>query len=317
MSLGMFVSVASAAERVNVATPTQGLIELPVVVAMRNRYFRTEGLEIQKIQIAPEIAVQALVAGEVDFSLSWESIVRAAISGAPIKLVAATVARPQHVLISRPELRSRNDLRGKTLGVDAFFSTTDYLSRVAVRYLGYEPDKDVSIIETGSNAARLQELRAGSIDAAVLDAATAARAEEAGLKRLVHLGEIIDLPVFGIAVTAKKLATGREQIKRFIRATLRGAHFIKQNRADTLRIIQRYVSLTPSQAARAYDAIVDSFTDDGMIFDRALALSVRRAREGFPILNDPSLSQAVDWSLVREIMADKRKIPFWLKQYDP
>ena len=56
----------AAAEQVMIATPSQGLYELPVVVAMRNGYFRTEGLEVQKIQIQPEIALKALVAGEVD-----------------------------------------------------------------------------------------------------------------------------------------------------------------------------------------------------------------------------------------------------------
>jgi ABC-type nitrate/sulfonate/bicarbonate transport system substrate-binding protein len=58
MPLYMFFSSAfcAAAERVMIATPSQGLYELPVVVAMRNGYFRTEGLEVQKIQIQPEIA---------------------------------------------------------------------------------------------------------------------------------------------------------------------------------------------------------------------------------------------------------------------
>jgi NitT/TauT family transport system substrate-binding protein len=317
LSWVMFTSVAGAAEQVNVATPSQGLIELPVVVAIRNRYFRTEGLEIQKIQIEPEVAVKALVAGEVDFSFAWEASVRAAISGIPIKVVAATAARPLYVLVSRPEIRSGKDLRGKTLGIDAFFSATDYMSRTAARYLGVEPEKDLAFIEIGYGALRFDALRAGSIHAAVVDIAVAVKAEEEGFKRLVHLGDIMDLPAFGIAVTAKKLAREREQIKRFIRATLRGARFIKQNRADTLRIIQRYVNLTPSQAAKAYDAVVGSFTVDGMISDRALALSVRRAREGFPILNDPSLNQVADWSLLREIMADRRNIPFWLKPYDP
>lgn len=317
LSLVLCASLAGAAEQVNVATPTQGLIELPLVVAMRNRYFTTEGLEIQKIQIEPEVAVKALVAGEVDFSLAWEASVRAAISGIPIKIVAATTARPLQVLISRPEIRSGKDLTGKILGIDSFFSTTDYLSRVAVRYLGVEPEKDLAFVEIGDGTLRLDALRSGSIHAALVDITVAVKSAEEGFQRLVQLGDIIDLPVFGIAVTAKKLATQREQIKKFIRATLRGARFIKQNRADTLRIIQRYVHVTPPQAARVYGAVVGSFTDDGMISNRALALSVRRAREGFPIVNDPLLSQVADWSLVREILADRRKIPFWLKQYDP
>ena len=65
ISLAM-VSIAPAMETVNVATPSHGLIELPVVIAMRNRYFSSERLQVQKIQIEPGISVKALLAGEVD-----------------------------------------------------------------------------------------------------------------------------------------------------------------------------------------------------------------------------------------------------------
>ena len=154
----------AAAEQVMIATPSQGLYELPVIVAMRNGYFRTEGLEVQKIQIQPEIAVKALLAGEVDYVSAWGASVQAAMTGAPIKVVAAMVSRPMHVLISRPEIRVGRDLKGKTLGVDSFGSRVDYLSRVAARYLGLDPDRDVKIIDTGGSLLRVAALKDGSID---------------------------------------------------------------------------------------------------------------------------------------------------------
>jgi hypothetical protein len=54
-----------------------------------------------------------------------------------------------------------------------------------------------------------------------------------------------------------------------------------------------------------------------MISDRVLALSVRRAREELQFSGDPALDQVADWSLLREILEERRKVPFWLKQYDP
>jgi ABC-type nitrate/sulfonate/bicarbonate transport system substrate-binding protein len=313
----MIASLSAAAQQVNVATPGHGLIELAVVVAMRNGYFRSEGLEIQKIRVAPDVAVRALIAGEIDISLGWEASVRAAISGVPIKLVAVTATRPLHFLISRPEVRSGKDLRGKTLGVDFFSSTTDYLSRVAARFLGVEPDKDVAVVEIGNGTSRLEALKAGDIHLTAIDVAIAVKMEEEGFKRLVHIGDIIDLPVSGVFVTNAKLATHKERIKKFIQATLRGARFIKQNRTDAVRMIQSYLKILPSQAARAYDSSLQSFTDDGFVSDRALSLAVRRARESVQIANEPSLSQVADWQVLREIMVERKKRPFWLRQYDP
>jgi NitT/TauT family transport system substrate-binding protein len=317
LCLLMIASLSAATQQVNVATPSHGLIELPVVVAMRNGYLRSEGLEIQKIRIAPDVAVRALIAGEIDISLAWEASVRAAISGVPIKLVAVTATRPLHFLISRPEVRSSKDLRGKTLGVDFFSSTTDYLSRVAARYLGVEPDKDVAVVEVGNGTSRLEALKAGDIHLTAIDVAIAVKMEEEGFKRLVHIGDIIDLPTSGVFVTSAKLATHKERIKKFIRATLRGARFIKQNRTDAIRMIQSYLKILPSEAARAYDSSLQSFTDDGFVSDRALSLAVRRAREGVQIANEPLLSQVADWQVLREITAERKKRPFWLRQYDP
>jgi NitT/TauT family transport system substrate-binding protein len=312
----MVASWGRAAQQINVATPAKGLAELPVVVAMRNGYFRTEGLEIQKIQIQPNVAVRALLTGEVDFNLGWEASLRAAMSGMPVKMIAGLASRPLHVLISRPEIRAGTDLKGKALGVDSSLSTTGFLSRVAARYLGVEPEKDVGIVESGSTMLRLEALRTGDIHATVVDVAVAIKAEEDGFKQLLHVGNIIDLPTFGVAVTTTKLATYREGIKRFLRATLRGARFITRNRIDTIRIIQSYLKTTSSLAAKSYDSAVRSFTEDGLISDRALALSVRRARDEVPFTSDSLLSQVADWSVLREIMAERRKIPFWLKQSD-
>jgi NitT/TauT family transport system substrate-binding protein len=305
-----------AVERVMIATPSQGPLEMPVVVAMRNGYFRKEGLEVYKVQIQPEIAVKALVAGEVDYSLALGSSVRAAIQGIPIKVVVAMVSRPLHVFIARPAIRFGKNLRGKTIGVDGFAGTGDYLSRVAIRYLGLDPDKDVSIVDAGDSALRLAALKTGAIDATAVDVMLAVKAEEEGFKRLVYLGDIIELPVSGVAVTRAKLVSNREQIKKVIRATLRGARFIKQNRAEALRMMQSYFRITSAQAAHTYDASVRSLTDNGLVSERAIALDIRRAKEELSLVKDSPLSQVADWSLLGEINSERRKIPSWIRLDD-
>src|SRR5262245_9997443 len=135
-----------AAEQIMIAASSQGLFELPVIVAMRNGYFRTEGLEVQKIQIQPEIAVKALLAGEVDYVSAWGTSVQAAMTGAPIKVVAAMVSTSLHVLISRPAIRIGRALKGKTLGVDSAGRRIDYLSRLAVRHVCLDPDRDLKLL---------------------------------------------------------------------------------------------------------------------------------------------------------------------------
>lgn len=292
---------AAAAERVMMGTPSHGLFEFPVVIAMRKGFFSDEGLEIQKIQIQPQIGVKALVSGDIDYFLAWGSTLRAAATGVPLKVVLGMASRPLHVLIARPEIKSAKELRGKTFGVDSFAGTVDYLTRTLARHYGLEPDKDIKIIVSGPSPTRFAALKAGSIDATAIDVAFAVKAEEEGLSRLLYLGDIIELPISGIGVTNQKIAKQRDQIKKVIRATLRGTRFMKQNRAEASRMLSEYLRITSGQAAKTYDTSIGAFTDDGYVPDKGVTLDLQLVKERLKLTKDIPISQVVDWSLLKEI----------------
>ncbi|MGE5216850.1 MAG: ABC transporter substrate-binding protein [Chloroflexota bacterium] len=292
---------APAAERVSIATPSRGLFEFPVVVAMRKGFYKDEGIDVDKVQMQPALGVKALISGDVDYLLAWGSALRAAVTGVPVKAVVGIAGRPLHVLVARPEIKTPKELKGKVIGVDSIAGTVDYLSRVAVRHFGLEPDKDVKIIVTGESPTRLAALRSGAIDATPIDVAFAVKAEDEGFRRLVYLGDLIELPLSGMAVTDLKLQTHRDQVRRVVRATVHGTRFFKQNRNDTVQMLADYLRITQAQAAKAYDTSRNSFSDDGMISDKGVLLDVQLTKERLKMTKDIPLSQLVDWSLVKEI----------------
>ena len=296
-------SAPFAAEPVVIGTPSRGLFEFPTVVAIRKGFYRDEGLEVDKVQMQPAVAVKALMSGDIDYLLAWGSAVRAAVTGIPIKAVVGMASRPLHVLIARPDIKTAKDLRGKTIGVDSVAGTVDYLSRIALRHYGLEPERDVKIMVTGESPTRLAAVRAGSIDATPIDVAFAMKAEDEGFKRLLYLGDIIELPLSGIAVMDKKLQSQRDQVKKVVRATMRGTRFMKQNRSETIQMLNEYLRITPFQAVKAYDTSIHSFTDDGIISDNGVNLDVQLTKERLKITKEIPLSQLVDWSLVKEINA--------------
>ena len=293
---------ASAAERVVMASLSPGLFEFPIQISIVRGFFRDEDLEIVKMQ--PQVALMALVAGDVDYSLSWGSALRAAITGVPLRVVAGIAARPLHVLMARPEIQSGKDLKDKRIGVDSFAGTMEYLARVAAKHYGLDPNRDIKVLVTGSSPNRVAALKGNLIDATPIDIAFAVKAEEEGLKRLVNLAEIVDLPISGVAVLEKKLATDRAQVKKVLRAVLRGTRFMKDNRQETIKMMADFLGITPAQAGRAYDVSIQSFTDDGMISDKGLGLNVELTKERLKITKDVPLSQVVDWGLMKELKSD-------------
>jgi ABC-type nitrate/sulfonate/bicarbonate transport system substrate-binding protein len=304
--LALGISLASSpatsrGERIAIATPSRGLFEFPVVVAMRKNFFKDEGIDVDKVQMQPALGVKALMSGDVDYLLAWGSALRAGVTGVPIKAVVGFAARPLHVLIARPEIKTPKDLKGKVVGVDSFAGTVDYLSRVALRHFGLEPEKDVTIVVTGESPTRLLALRSGAIDATPIDVAFAVKAEDEGFRRLVYLGDLIELPLSGIAVMETKLRNQRDQVRRVVRASVRGSRFMKQNRPETIQMLSDYLRITPAQSTRAYDASINSFTSDGMISDKGVQLDIQLTKERLKITKEIPLSQLVDWSLVKEI----------------
>lgn len=297
----LLVGDAPAAERVTIATPSRGLFEFPVVVAMRKGFYKDEGIDVDKVQMQPALGVKALISGDVDYLLAWGSALRAAVTGVPVKAVVGIAGRPLHVLIARPEIKTPKDLKGRVIGVDSIAGTVDYLARVAVRHFGFEPERDVKIIVTGESPTRLAALHSGAIDATPIDVAFAVKAEDEGFRRLVYLGDLIELPLSGIAVTDQKLQTHREQVRKVVRATVRGTRYFKQNRNDTVQMLADYLRITPMQAAKAYDTSVNSFSNDGMISDKGVQLDVQLTKERLKLTKEIPLSQLVDWSLVKEI----------------
>jgi NitT/TauT family transport system substrate-binding protein len=296
--------LAFSAERTVIATPSRGLSVFPALVSIRKGFYHNEGLDVDMVLMQPTVAVQALIAGDVTYLLAWGSAIRAAVNGAPIKAVVGMAARPLHVLIARPEVKTPKDLKGKIIGVDAVAGTVDYLSRVALRHFGMEPNKDARIMVIGESTTRAAALRAGSIDATPIDVSWAVKAEDEGFKRLLYLGDIIELPLTGIAVMDKQIQAQRDHVKRVIRATVRGTRFMKQNRKETIQMLSEYLRLTPTQSARTYDATIDSFTEDGFISAAGVNADVQLTKERLKITKDIPLSQLIDWSLVSEVKSE-------------
>ncbi len=137
-----------AEETVKIAYPATTYTTMPVVVALGEGFFNQENLNLQLIQIRPNISITAVLAGEVDFTTTQGSIVRAAARGAPIKSVAVIADRPVYFLVARPGLTSVESLKAKDkkiIGVNSLGGSVHMITKEVLARHGINPDKDVAI----------------------------------------------------------------------------------------------------------------------------------------------------------------------------
>src|SRR5207247_5839004 len=116
----------------------------------------------------------------------------AAVRGLPVKLIMVYNDRPLFSLMSRPEIRSMKEMKGKILGIASLTSGESFLSRRLLKEAGVDPEREVTLRTIGNTPDRLAALRSGLVDATTLTVPVDIRAEKVVLRRLVFTGEVLE-----------------------------------------------------------------------------------------------------------------------------
>jgi NitT/TauT family transport system substrate-binding protein len=227
------ISDASAQElrRIPYGT-TASPAHLPVWVAKDAGYFEKNGLFVEPVQIrGGSLITLAIITGDLPFSgAGAESVIAARASGGDIILLACPVDTDPVYLITRPEIKSAQDLKGLASAVTRYGSTTHFYLRAALKHVGLNPDKDMTILQLGAGPEMVIALDRGSIAAAALTTRYAIPFLERGWPVLVDLSGT-DLVYPSSCVTSSR-AFIRAEAKTthdFLRAYVAGIRRIKND----------------------------------------------------------------------------------------
>ena len=282
-------------ERAIMAVPGIGLSQLPAFVAQDKGFYKQERLEVLMVVMDGTIATRAMIGGDIDYNLALASGVSALLNGAPVKVVMGMTTRGTQSFVVKPEIVSAADLKGKIVGVSGFGGSTHHGALFVLEHLGVDP-KDVAILNVGNSSLRLAALRFKKIDATILDTAFLRKAEELGFKRLVSLADLGEIPSTGLVVTATKLKKQPEQIRRVVRATLKGTNYFKENRGEMVSFIAKKLSVETKEAEELHELGVKVFSNSGRISDEGLNVLLRQRDPKRQVPIQPS--DVVDWSFL-------------------
>jgi len=304
--------------KIYVAHPAATLSDAPFYVALDKGYYQQEGLEVLSIFVTGgPTAAQALIAGSIHFSLALGSGTRAAMMGASLKGIFGFNEKPIFSLYGRPDLgvKSPQDLRGKTIAVTGIGGSTDYGARAILSHLGLNPDKDATIVALGGGTNVWSAIETGRVQAAILWPPYDVLAMQAGMRKILYLGDIIKLPASGVVTSDRLIQEEPALVKRFLRPTLRGLRFF-QNEADreeNSRIMARAFKLERDIALRTYDFLRGIQTSDGILPFEVVRneIEIARGRIKEPkilSLSTEELSRRMfDFAPLSEIVREEKK----------
>ncbi|MDP9129377.1 MAG: ABC transporter substrate-binding protein [Candidatus Binatota bacterium] len=242
--LGYSAPALSQLKKVRFSVAAPSIAEMPFRIAQTKGFYRDEGLDVEVIFIRGAVGMQALLGGSVDFTSASGSTIAAAVRGIPVKLVFTASAKPQFDMVALKEIRSIADLKGKYVGISSRGGAIDLLTQLMVQKHGLTPNKDVISLVIGGQEDTVLALRTGRIAAALLTPPRPLMLAREGFNRIGYSGDYMPTyPSGGIGVTDDTIKNKPNELYAFVKASVRGLQFARQNRAEGKKILTDYFAI--------------------------------------------------------------------------
>jgi len=246
-------------EKVRIAYSSVSGNQAPAWVAYEKGFFKKNGLDVELVFIeSGSRAANALLSGDVAFAqMAGPSAIQSRLQGQNVLIVAGFLNTMDYQLMVHDGITRPDELKGKSLAVSRFGSSSDFATRYALNKYGLTPEKDVKILEIGSQPARFAALESGKIQGAMVTVPLTLRAKRLGFHALADL-QMLGLEYQHTAlVTSGAAVKSRPQIVRSaLKAFVEGIHYYKTHRADAQAILGKYLKdNAPEALEETYDAI--------------------------------------------------------------
>jgi NitT/TauT family transport system substrate-binding protein len=287
-------------------------------IAQEKGLYKKYGLDVESIFIpASSTNVAVLVAGQLKFGNgTGGTIASAAVSGANLVAVACFMNTLPYELIVQESIKTKDQLKGKSIGISRIGSSSDVIARVFLRHLGLEPDKDVAIIQVGGSGERAAAFRTGRIAAFPAPPGVLHLTKGMPQRVLVSTAEFqkpYPFPYICGTTTKNYLASNRPTVKRLVMALTEGVHFFKTRKEESKNILAKYSRHNDEAYLEA------AYEINAKLFDRVPYVT----REGMDIQLKEALSKKpgstakVDDIVDDSIVAELEREGFIEKLYKP
>jgi NitT/TauT family transport system substrate-binding protein len=223
--------------------------QLPLWVNRELGFSKKYGVDLEIILIqAGSPNIQALVGGSLQLTqTAASSAVIGANQGAPVVIVATIENKLPISLISRPEIKEPQQLRGKVIGINRFGGSNDAAVLMAVKAWKMQPS-DIKMLQTGGTSARMAALITKKVDATVQSYPEIYQARKLGMNVLADIGDFGYYTNTSNIVTRSYLQQNRAAIKGFIKGQIEGMHYVKTNKEGSLKVLRKYLQIADPEA---------------------------------------------------------------------
>jgi NitT/TauT family transport system substrate-binding protein len=295
-------SNAQALKKIRLASSSTNVSFLALYTALHRGFFKDEGIDLEMIFMPANLASTAVLNGDVDYNGAVTGTIGAAVQGRPMKVMLFTVAKPLLFLVSQKNIKDVKQLKGKKIAGSSPGGSATLLANQALKQIGLEPGKDVSVLQMSGNAAsRFAVLESGVVEASLLSVPENIMALEKGYNELLFLGDVIEFPQNGFGSSDKKIRENPDEVYRMVRATVRGLQFIwdKNNSEAVTNVLMKQWKVNDRKMAAEMSRQVNRvLTKDAYVKPESVQVLIDLARESAKVSKPVSVSEVVDYSFL-------------------
>jgi NitT/TauT family transport system substrate-binding protein len=248
-----------------------------------------------------QVVVNGVVSRNVDYGGTFSNFIGAAMSGVPVRIVMSVMEGADHYLVTSPNIKRVEDLKGKTFGISSFGGTPHSEAIAILKKYGMNSEKDVTFLQIGGSSARYMALEGGTVQAVLLVPPFNKLAKKHGFNELLGFNDIMSLPIGGLAVHTQKMKEKPDEIVKMIRAILKGIDYIRNRKADVLAMMDSQWGVKEADIREGiYRDILGLYSRTGIGTDEGMKNVIRLVRETRKNAPEAAISDVADWSFAKK-----------------
>ena len=280
----------------------------PMWVGIAKGTFKRYGLDVRMVQLRNgSLSMATLATGQVQYNYgSPANALSASAGGLRIQCAASPVHRIPRELVARKEIRTLEDLRGKTFGVQSIGGGFWLQTMIALDGLGIDPDKyDLKMRVLGDTATVTQALGTGGVDATVIPYSFSEAAKRGGANVIADVGKL-NIPYQGttICFLRDSSSNSAETLSRLLRGLVDAVVSIHDPSAkpEIVEILRRNFRFPTAEDAEAsYKVLAEMATLEIMPDPAAWKIVQRIVSRINPKVAQVDLNQLMNPVFVRNL----------------
>jgi ABC-type nitrate/sulfonate/bicarbonate transport system substrate-binding protein len=264
--------------------------------------FKKNGIDLELIYIpGGSLSMQALIGNSLDLLLAGGTpLVYAQLKGADLRMIGGVNNLLPYVLVTRENITSAEQLKGKKVGISRFGSNTDFVVKLAATQLGLNPKSDIQIIQAGGQEARVVALKSGAVDATVLTPDVAFIGRKLGFHALLDfVDKGIEYQHVGIGSRTDYLKSHGDTARRFMRAYLESIRYYFSHRDEAVKKSMQLLKVDDRQVGEiSFELRKKTMPVDGKPTVKGMQLVLDAAAEDDPKAKTLTPQQLIDLSFL-------------------